>query len=94
MSAILNSLNAHNFLIRQPILMILVSKFIVYRAFSDKTHLLLGLRSPLSHFSQPHKISQFMNCRKFQKQAFFVELAMLCIFKLAMRTKPLFCFGF
>ena len=37
MSAILNSLNAHNFLIIQPILIILVSKFMVYRALSDKT---------------------------------------------------------
>ena len=48
MSAILNSLNAHNFLIFQPILMTLVSKFMVYRALSDKSYLLLGLRSPLS----------------------------------------------
>ena len=47
MSAILNSLNAHNFLIFQPILMILVLKFMMYRALSDKTRLLLGLRSPL-----------------------------------------------
>ena len=47
MSAILNSLNAHNFLIFQPISMILVSKFMVYRALSDKTYLSLGLRSPL-----------------------------------------------
>ena len=47
MSAILNSLNAHNLLIFQPILMILVSKFMVYRALSDKTYLLLGLLSPL-----------------------------------------------
>ena len=52
MSAILNSLNAHNFLIFQPILMILVSKFMVYRALSDKTYLLLGLRSPLSSILQ------------------------------------------
>ena len=36
MLAILNSLNVHNFLIFQPILMILVSKFMVYRALSDK----------------------------------------------------------
>ena len=36
---ILNSLNANNFPIVQPILMILVSKFIVYRAFSTKTYL-------------------------------------------------------
>ena len=47
MVAILNSLNAHNFLIFQPILMILLSKFMVYRALSEKTYLLLGLRSPL-----------------------------------------------
>ena len=35
MSAILNSLNANNFLIFQPILMTLVSNFMVYRALSD-----------------------------------------------------------
>ena len=35
MLAILNSLNANNFLIFQPILMILVSKFMVDRALSD-----------------------------------------------------------
>ena len=39
MSAILNSLNAHYFIIFQSILMILVSKFIVYRALFDKTYL-------------------------------------------------------
>ena len=43
MLAILNSLNAHNFLIFQPILMILVSKFIVHGALSDKAYLSLGL---------------------------------------------------
>ena len=48
MSAILNFLNAHNFLIFQPILMTQVSKFMVYRALSDKTYLLLGLLSPLN----------------------------------------------
>ena len=47
MLAILNFLNAHNFPIFQPILMILVSKFMVYRALSDKTDLSLGLMSPL-----------------------------------------------
>ena len=47
MSAILNSLNDHNLPIFQPILMILVSKFMVYRALSDKTYLSLGLLSPL-----------------------------------------------
>ena len=47
MMAILNSLNAHNLPIFQPILMILLSKFMVHRAFSDKTYLSLGLLSPL-----------------------------------------------
>ena len=47
MLAISNSLNAHNFSIFQPILMILVSKLMVHRALSDKTYLLLGLLSPL-----------------------------------------------
>ena len=48
MSAILNSLNPHNFLICQPILPTLVSKIMVRRGLSDKTFLLLGLRSPLT----------------------------------------------
>ena len=39
MSAILNSLNVHNFLVFQAILMTLVSKFMVQRALSDKTYL-------------------------------------------------------
>ena len=60
MSTILNSLNAHNFLIFQPILMILVSKFMVYRAFSDKTYLSLGLRSPLIQNFKPLTI--FCGC--------------------------------
>ena len=47
MSAILNSLNVHNFPIFQPIWMKIVSKFMVYRALSDKTYLLSGLLSPL-----------------------------------------------
>ena len=47
MSAILNSLNVHNFPIFQPILMKIVSKFMVYRALSDKTYLLSGLLAPL-----------------------------------------------
>ena len=47
MLAILYSLNAHNLPILQPILMIHVSKFMVYRALSDKTYLSLGLPSPL-----------------------------------------------
>ena len=38
MLAILNSLNVHNLPIFQPVLMMLVSKFMVHRALSDKTH--------------------------------------------------------
>ena len=49
MLVILNSLNAHNLPILQPILIILVSKFMVHRALSDKTFLSLGLLSPLSY---------------------------------------------
>ena len=48
MLALLNSLNAHNFPIFQPILMIIVSKFMVHTALSCKTYLSLGLLSPLS----------------------------------------------
>ena len=47
MLAILNSLYAHNLPIFQPILMILVSKFMFYKALSYKTYLALGLMSPL-----------------------------------------------
>ena len=46
MLAILKYLNAHNFPIFQPILMILVSKFMFNRALSDKIYLSLGLLSP------------------------------------------------
>ena len=58
MLAILNSLNAHNLPIFQPILMILVSNFMVNRALSSKTYLLLGLLSPLilkHHISTQNK---------------------------------------
>ena len=48
MLAILNFLNANNLPIFQPILKILVSKFMVHRALSDKTYLSLGLLSPLN----------------------------------------------
>ena len=48
MLAILNFLNAHNLPIFQPILMILVSKFMVHRALSDTTYLSLGLLPPLT----------------------------------------------
>ena len=47
MLAILNSSNAHNFSIFEPILMIRVSKFMVHRFLSDETYLSLGLLSPL-----------------------------------------------
>ena len=50
MLAILKSLNAHNLPIFQPILIILVSKFVVHRGLSDKTYSLLGLLSPLTLF--------------------------------------------
>ena len=51
MLAILNLLNyAHNLLIFQQILMILVSKFMVHRALSGKTDLSLGLLSLLIFF--------------------------------------------
>ena len=48
MLAILKTLNAHNFPIFQPILTILVSKFLVHGALSDKTYLSLRLLSPLT----------------------------------------------
>ena len=51
MLAILNSLNAHNLPIFQPISMILVSKFMVHRALSIKTYLSLGLLSPFTQLS-------------------------------------------
>ena len=47
MLVILNFLNARNLPIFQPTLMILVSKFMVHRALSDKTYLSLGMLSPL-----------------------------------------------
>ena len=49
MEAILNSLYAHNLPICQPILMILVSKFMVHIALSDKPYLSLRLPSPLKY---------------------------------------------
>ena len=48
MLAILNSLNAQNLLIFQPISIILVSKFMVHIDLFVKKYLLLGLLSPLS----------------------------------------------
>ena len=57
MAAILNSLNAHNLPILQPILMILVSKFIVHRALSDTKYLSLRLLSPLSYYNNTYLYS-------------------------------------
>ena len=54
MLLILNSLNANNFPIFKPILMILVSKFMIHRVISDKTYLSLGLLSPLSVLPKTH----------------------------------------
>ena len=55
MLAILNSLNAHSLLIFQPILMILLSKFMVRRVLSDKIYSSLGLLSPLiKHQNKPN----------------------------------------
>ena len=41
MLAILNSLNAHNFPIFEPVLIIFVSKLMIHRVLSDKTYLSL-----------------------------------------------------
>ena len=46
MLAILNYLNAHYFPIFKPILMILLSKFILHRALSDKTLLIIRVAVP------------------------------------------------
>ena len=61
MSAILNSVIAHNFHIFQPILMKLVSKFIISKALSYTIYLSLGLRSPLI-FSSLVKIFHGFHC--------------------------------
>ena len=65
MLALLNSLNAHNLPIFQPILMIFVLKFMVYRALSDKTYLSLGLLSPLTFWVPKPNYSDRTNvCRQ------------------------------
>ena len=58
MLAILSSLNVHSFPIFQLILMILVSKVMVHRAFSDKTYLSLGLLSPLKQGGREEESSE------------------------------------
>ena len=47
MLAIMNSINAYYFPIFQPIMMILVSKFMVQKVLFDKTYLSVGLLSHL-----------------------------------------------
>ena len=74
MLAILNSLNAHNFPIFQPILMILVSKFMIHRALFNKIYLLLGLLSPLMStcalffIGKCSIISNVVTCQKRQSE--------------------------
>ena len=48
MSAILNSLNARDLPIFQPILMILVSKFMVHQVLSDKKILIIRVAVPFN----------------------------------------------
>ena len=66
MLAILNSLNAHYIPIFHPILMILVSKFMVQRALSDKVYLSLGLLSPLKEVPSVKRDTNEENCCSFQ----------------------------
>ena len=63
MSAILKSLNAHNLPIFQPILMILVSKFMLHIALSDKTYLSLELLSPLNILCNSYTTFIYFRCR-------------------------------
>ena len=58
MLAIFNSLNTPNLPTFQPILVILVSKFMVHRALSDKTYLSLGLLSPLTNLQHSNKSAE------------------------------------
>ena len=66
MLGILKSLNAHTLPIFQPILMMLVSKFMVHGALSDKTYLSLGLLSPLT--------SQFWRWDKLTHQLLLINI--------------------
>ena len=50
MSAILNSLNIHNFPIFQPILMKIVSKVMVYRALFLQNILIIRVAVPFNEF--------------------------------------------
>ena len=67
MLAILIFLNAHNLSIFQPNLMILVSKFMVHRAHSDKIYLSLGLLSPLIIFMSIYGVYQEIAAKTYKK---------------------------
>ena len=64
MSAILNSLSAHTFLILHPILMKCVLKSVVYRALSYKTYLSIGLRWSIPHVRASRKVGWWVGFRK------------------------------
>ena len=70
MLAILNFLNAHNLSIFQPILMILVSKFMVHRTLPDQTYLSFGLLSPLTGYAST--VVDLRHLRIFDKYQNFV----------------------
>ena len=60
MSAILNSLNTHNFTIFQPILMELVSKSMVKKALSNKT-LIIRVAVPFNVLTTTELLHGFLN---------------------------------
>ena len=64
MLAIFNSLNAPNFPIFQPILMILVSNVMVHRVLFDKVYLTIGLLLSLNVFFWPNLRPRFCFCLK------------------------------
>ena len=77
MLAILIFLYAHNLPIFQPILMILVSKFMVHRALSVKTYLSLWLLSPLRqvllYYKENRSINSPFSRSTFQLQRWYLE---------------------
>ena len=81
MLAILNSSNAHNLPISQPILMILVSNLMAHRALSDKTYLLLGLLSPLTLQEVPLKYNYYCEFNAIALPLRFSWLKQYIIFK-------------
>ena len=77
MLAILNSLNAHNLPKNyfQPILIILVSKFMVHKALPDKTYSSLGLLSPLMQKLHSLKYGRQWLCLSLSNQCNCLETA-------------------